>query len=79
MNINLTMIGQSIAFGIFVWFACARWPWPLQFRLGFYTLQIALAILYGVAWTAAIVALETLRGSSLASEAKPAALFRSTA
>ncbi|MDH3413774.1 MAG: F0F1 ATP synthase subunit B [Gammaproteobacteria bacterium] len=27
MNINLTLIGQSIAFGIFVWF-CLKFIWP---------------------------------------------------
>ncbi|HSS66838.1 MAG TPA: F0F1 ATP synthase subunit B, partial [Gammaproteobacteria bacterium] len=27
MNINLTLIGQSIAFAIFVWF-CLRFVWP---------------------------------------------------
>ena len=27
MNINLTLIGQSIAFAVFVWF-CLRYIWP---------------------------------------------------
>ena len=27
MNINLTLIGQSIAFAIFVWF-CVKYVWP---------------------------------------------------
>lgn len=27
MNINLTLIGQSIAFGLFVWF-CMKFVWP---------------------------------------------------
>ena len=27
MNINLTLIGQSIAFAVFVWF-CLRFIWP---------------------------------------------------
>ena len=27
MNINLTLIGQAISFGIFVWF-CVRYVWP---------------------------------------------------
>src|SRR4029453_9856238 len=61
---GLITTGTAGALGIFVWFACKRWPWPLQFRIGFYTLQIGLAILYGIAWTAAIVALEVLRGAS---------------
>jgi signal transduction histidine kinase len=61
---GLISMGSAGALGILVWFACERWPWPLQFRLTFYTLQIVLAILYGVAWTAAVVTLELLRGSS---------------
>ncbi len=28
MNINLTIIGQSIAFAVFVWF-CVKYVWPL--------------------------------------------------
>ena len=27
MNINLTLIGQTIAFAVFVWF-CMRFVWP---------------------------------------------------
>ena len=27
MNINLTLIGQAISFGIFVWF-CVKFVWP---------------------------------------------------
>ena len=64
---GLISMGSAGVLGVFVWFACERWPWPLQFKLTFYTLQIGLAILYGVAWTAAVVALEFLRGASGAS------------
>src|SRR5262249_34354863 len=49
--------------GIAVWYACLRWPWPLEFQLTFYLLQIGLAILYGAAWTASIWVLEYLRGA----------------
>jgi signal transduction histidine kinase len=63
---GLVSMGSAGVLGILVWFACWRWPWPLQFTLSFYTLQIGLAILYGVAWTAAVVALELLRGASAA-------------
>ena len=49
---GLITTGSAGVLGILVWFACERWPWPLRFRLSFYTLQIGLAILYGVAWTA---------------------------
>src|SRR5262245_55964002 len=61
---GLLAVGSAGLLGSPVWFACERWPWPLQFRLGFYALQIALAIAYGVTWTAVIVAVESLRGAS---------------
>jgi len=61
---GLLAMGSAGLLGILVWFACERWPWPLRFRLGFYALQIGLAIAYGVTWTAVIVAIESLRGSS---------------
>jgi len=61
---GLLAMGTAGLLGILVWFACERWPWPLQFRVGFYALQIALAIAYGVSWTAVVVAIEWLRGSS---------------
>lgn len=63
---GLVSMGSAGVLGILVWFACSRWPWPLQFKLSFYTLQIGLAVLYGVAWTAVVVALEFLRGASAA-------------
>ena len=31
MNINLTLIAQAVAFGIFIWF-CARFVWPPLLR-----------------------------------------------
>ena len=58
-------MGSAGALGVFVWFACRRWPWPLGFRLRFYALQIALAVLYGVVWTALVFALEWLRGTNV--------------
>src|SRR5262245_56413723 len=58
---GLVSMGTAGALGALVWLACLRWPWPLGFRLSFYALQIALAILYGFVWTAAVFALEYLR------------------
>jgi len=55
--------GCAGALGVLVWAACKRWPWPPEFRLGFYALQIILAIAYSVAWTTAVFTLESLRGS----------------
>ena len=31
MNINLTLIAQAVAFGIFIWF-CAKFVWPPLLR-----------------------------------------------
>jgi signal transduction histidine kinase len=55
---GLISMGSAGALGTVVWAACRRWPWPLGFRLWFYALQIALAILYGIVWTAVVFALE---------------------
>jgi two-component system, LytTR family, sensor kinase len=60
---GVTSMGSAGLLGVLVWLACRRWPWPLGFRLSFYALQIALAILYGLTWTAAVFALESFRGS----------------
>jgi hypothetical protein len=57
-------MGSAGALGVLVWFACKRWPWPSEFQLGFYALQIVLAIAYAVVWTTAVFALESVRGSS---------------
>jgi len=59
---GLISMGSAGLLGFPVWLACRRWPWPLGFRLSFYGLQIALAILYGLTWTAAVFALESVRG-----------------
>lgn len=60
---SLITMGSGGVLGIGVWYACRRWPWPPRFEIGFYLLQIVLAALYGVSWTAAIVLLEYLRSS----------------
>jgi hypothetical protein len=60
---GLISMGTAGAFGIFVWFAARRWPWPLGFRLTFYALQILLAIVYGAAWMALVFVLEYARGA----------------
>lgn len=64
---GLISMGSAGALGVLVWFACERWPWPVGFQLRFYALQIALAIVYAMAWTATVFTLEALRGSSSAS------------
>ena len=61
---SLISMGSAGLLGIPVWYACQRWPLPSDFRLGFYLLQILLAVAYGVAWSAAIHGLEFLRGIS---------------
>jgi F-type H+-transporting ATPase subunit b len=33
MNINLTLLGQAIAFGLFIWFTANSWP-PLIKAIG---------------------------------------------
>jgi len=60
---GLISMGSAGALGILVWFAARRWPWPLEFKLTFYALQIVLALAYGAAWTALVFALEYLRGA----------------
>src|SRR5689334_12308745 len=61
LTASLIAMGSAGLLGIAVWYACLRWPWPLEFRLTFYLLQIGLAILYGAVWTASIWVLEYLR------------------
>ena len=56
---GLISTGSAGVLGILVWMACQRWPWPLEFRVGFYALQLALAIAYGVAWTAIVTLLQS--------------------
>jgi sensor histidine kinase YesM len=62
--------------GIGVWFACRRWPWPLGFRLRFYLLQIGLAVVYGITWTAAVYLIEYLRGAMGGTVVSSAAVVR---
>jgi hypothetical protein len=63
---SLVSMGSAGLLGIAVWYVCQRWPWPLGFRLNFYLLQISFAVMYGVAWTAAVYGLEFLRRGSAA-------------
>jgi signal transduction histidine kinase len=56
---GLISTGSAGVLGILVWMACQRWPWPLEFRVGFYALQLALAIAYGLAWTAIVTLLQS--------------------
>jgi two-component system LytT family sensor kinase len=63
---GLMFTGTAAVLGIFVWFACERFPWPLGFRLSFYALQIALAAVYGVTWSALTFGLDYLRDPNVA-------------
>jgi Histidine kinase len=63
---TLISMGSAGLLGIAVWYACRRCPWPAQFSLGFYVLQIVFALLYGVAWTGVVYGLDTLRRGSVA-------------
>src|SRR5882762_457437 len=58
---SLISMGSAGLLGIAVWHICRRWPWPLGFSLRFYLLQLLFALLYAVAWTAAVYGLEFLR------------------
>jgi len=58
---SLMSMGSAGLLGIGVWYVCQRWPWPLGFKLNFYLLQIFFAVVYGIAWTASIYGLESLR------------------
>ena len=59
--LSLICMGTAGLLGIAVWYACRRWPWPLGFRLSFYSLQIFFAFVYGVVWTAIVYGLEFLQ------------------
>jgi signal transduction histidine kinase len=65
---SLIAMGSAGLLGIAVWHVCRRWPWPLEFTLNFYLLQIFFALMYAVVWTVAVYGLESLRrGSALQS------------
>ena len=57
---SLVPMGTAGLLGIAVWYVCRHWPWPLGFKLDFYLLQIAFAVMYGITWTAAVYGLEAL-------------------
>jgi signal transduction histidine kinase len=58
---SLICMGTAGLLGIAVWYVCRRWPWPLGFRLSFYSLQIFFAFVYGLVWTAIVYGLEFLQ------------------
>lgn len=62
---SLISMGSAGALSILVWIACQRWPWPSVFRVRFYALQIVLAIVFGVAWTASVFSLDYLRAANI--------------
>lgn len=63
---SLVSMGSAGLLGIVVWHLCRRWPWPRQFSLGFYVLQLLFASLYAVAWSTAVNLLESARRLSIA-------------
>jgi len=58
---SLISMGSAGLLGIAVWYVCQRWPWPLGFKLNFYLLQLFFAVVYGIAWTASVYGVESLR------------------
>ena len=69
MNINLTLIGQSIAFAFFVWF-CLKFIWPpVMNALEARRKKIA----DGLAEAASIISLAQKRGDEIIDESKQSA------
>jgi len=58
---GLISMGTAGVLGIAVWYACRRWPWPQQFSLKFYLLQLGFGLIYGAAWTCMVIVLEFAR------------------
>src|SRR5215470_292279 len=59
--VSLISVGSAGLLGIAVWYGCRRWPWPFGFKLSFYLLQLVFAVMYAVAWTAALYAFDIVR------------------
>ena len=57
---SLICMGSAGLLGIGVWYLCRRWPLPLGFDLQFYLCHVFIAVVYGIAFTAAICGLEFL-------------------
>src|SRR5262249_23059103 len=64
---SLISVGSAGLLGIAVWYGCRGWPWPFGFKLTFYLLQILFAVMYAVAWTAALYAFDSVRRGSAVS------------
>jgi LytS/YehU family sensor histidine kinase len=58
-------MGSAGGLAVIVWLSCQRWPWPSEFKLRFYALQILLALLYAVAWTTLVFVWDLFRGSDV--------------
>lgn len=54
----LLTITVAALLGLAVWQLCIRVPWPEKFRTGFYLLHIVTAVIYGIMWMIATIALE---------------------
>jgi len=61
---SLISMGSAGGLAVLVWLACQRWPWPSDFRLRFYALQILLALVYALTWTMAVFTLDYMRRGS---------------
>ena len=56
----LMTITVSALLGLVVWRLCIRLPWPEEFRIGFYAVHLVAALVYGLVWMIATIALESL-------------------
>src|SRR5207245_9987289 len=56
----LMTITVSALLGLVVWRLCIHLPWPEEFRIGFYAVHLVAALVYGLVWMIATIALESL-------------------
>lgn len=62
---SLISMGTAGLLGIAVWRVSKRRPLPHGFSLSFYLLQVVVAVIYGIAWTACLYGLELLHGGQI--------------
>jgi signal transduction histidine kinase len=58
---SVVSMGSAGLLGIAVWHLCRRWPWPRQFSVSFYVLQLFFGLLYALVWSIAVDLLESAR------------------
>ena len=56
----LMTVAVAALLGLAVWKLCFRLPWPEEFHFGFYAVHIVAAMIYGVLWMIATIAVESL-------------------